>query len=127
MRLSKNRYQQKNQIPILHRNGLYALCIASFILFNAVSKSKFSRSLTVRTSYNSFSTRDFISLISLSERPRFILYFTRSGSPLSSLIFFENSFRTFLSVKLKPCRTILLPVMLPRAASHLQSLLTIGS
>src|SRR5665648_1260670 len=52
--------------------------IALLILLRAVLKSKFLRSSGAKTSNNSVSIREFISLISSSDLPRFFLYLPKS-------------------------------------------------
>jgi len=58
--------------------------IALLILLRAVLKSKFLRSSGAKTSNNSVSIREFISLISSSDLPRFFLYLPKSVSASSS-------------------------------------------
>ena len=59
--------------------------IALLILLRAVLKSKFLRSSGAKTSNNSVSIREFISLISSSDLPRFFLYLPKFVSASSSL------------------------------------------
>ena len=82
--LSSKVHNNRNQKirPVIYYYPIAS--IALLILLRAVLKLKFLRSSGAKTSNNSVSIREFISLISSSDLPRFFLYLPKFVSASSS-------------------------------------------